>query len=164
MRQGSNSCAIWNRASPPGALVLVALLLVLGSSLAPDALDAHGLQPIQVVESFHAALEEQEKEKALELLLPDATIFEGGIAETVEQYAAHHLMGDMAFAAATKGELLEQSKQVVGDVAWVMTRSHRSGTFRDREIDSIGVETVVLRHVEAGWRIAHIHWSSRRRE
>ena len=79
----------------------------------------------------------------------------------MEQYSSHHLMGDMAFSSAIETEILEQTKKIVGDVAWVMTRSRRTGTYREREINSIGVETVVLHHVKAGWRIAHIHWSSR---
>ena len=66
----------------------------------------------------------------------------------------------MAFSQATSREILEQSDQTVEDVAWVMTRSRTMGSFKDREIDSKGVETVVLQHVKDGWRIAHIHWSS----
>jgi hypothetical protein len=103
----------------------------------------------------------QDQEKALGLLLPDAQIFESGGAETVEHYAAHHLGADMAFSAATEREVVEQSKKIVGDVAWVITSTRTTGSFRDKPIDSLGVETMVLQHVEAGWRIAHIHWSSR---
>lgn len=135
--------------------------LILGLVLATGAY-AHGPQPLQVVTDFHAALKAQEKDKALELLLPDALIYESGGAETVEQYGSHHLLGDMAFSAATEREILEQTKQIVDDIAWVMTRSRTTGTYKDKEIDSIGVETVVLHHVKEGWRIAHIHWSSRR--
>ena len=134
---------------------------VLFFSIAPAGVWAHGAQPVQVVANFHAALTAQEKEKALELLLPDAVIYESGGAETVEEYGSHHLLGDMAFSAATQREILEQTKQVVDNVAWVMTRSRTTGSYKDREIDSTGVETVVLHHVKAGWRIAHIHWSSR---
>jgi hypothetical protein len=101
-----------------------------------------------------------DREAALELLLPEALIFEAGRGQTVEEYAAHHLASDMAFSQATSREILEQSDQTVDNVAWVMTRARTTGTFEDREIDSTGVETFVLQHVKAGWRIAHIHWSS----
>lgn len=137
----------------------ITIIVLLATS--PTASWAHGPQPHQVVADFHEALEKQDKEKVLELLLPDASIFESGGAETVEQYSSGHMMGDMAFSAAVASEVLEQSKQVVGDVAWVLTKTRRTGTYKDKEIDSIGVETVVLHHVKAGWRIAHIHWSSR---
>lgn len=49
------------------------------------------------------------------------------------------------------------------DAAWVLTRSETSGTFRGKEIDLLGAESVLLRRGEHGWRIVHIHWSSRPR-
>ena len=121
---------------------------------------AHGPKPIGIVTAFHAAMDSGDREAALELLLPEALIFEAGRGQTVEEYAAHHLASDMAFSQATSREILEQSDQTVDNVAWVMTRARTTGTFEDREIDSTGVETFVLQHVKAGWRIAHIHWSS----
>ena len=122
---------------------------------------AHGPKPTGIVTAFHEAMESGDRDAALELLLPEALIFEGGRAETVEEYAAHHLVADMALSQATSREILEQSDQTVGDVvAWVMTRTRTTGSFKERKIDSTGVETVVLQHVKAGWRIAHIHWSS----
>ncbi len=33
------------------------------------------------------------------------------------------------------------------------------GTFRDREIDVHGTETIVLQGTQEGWQILHIHWS-----
>ena len=124
---------------------------------------AHGPKPIGIVSAFHAAMESGDREAALELLLPEALIFEAGHSETVEEYAAHHLAADIAFSQATSREILEQSDRTVENVAWVMIRSRTTGSFKDREIDSKGVETVVLQHVKDGWRIAHIHWSSVRK-
>ena len=121
---------------------------------------AHGPKPTGIVTAFHEALESGDRDAALELLLPEALIFEGGHSETVDEYAAKHLAADMAFSQATSREILEQSDQMVGEAAWVVTRSRTSGTFKERKIDATGVETVVLQHVRAGWRIAHIHWSS----
>jgi len=121
---------------------------------------AHGPKPLGIVVAFHAALESGDREAALELLLPEAMVFEGGRGQTVEEYASHHLASDIRFSQATSREILEQSDQTVGEVAWVTTRSRRTGSVEERAIDSMGVETVVLQHVKAGWRIAHIHWSS----
>lgn len=128
--------------------------------LAAAPVSAHGPKPLGIVSAFHAAMESGDREAALELLLPEALIFESGRGQTVEEYAAHHLAADIAFSQATTREILEQSDQTVEDVAWVLTRSRTTGNFKDREIDSTGVETFVLQHVKAGWRIAHIHWSS----
>lgn len=121
---------------------------------------AHGPKPADIVTAFHEALKSGDREAALELLLPETLILESGHLQTVTEYAEHHLTSDIEMSKATSFEVLEQSMQTVEDVAWVVTRSRRTGTFKERKIDSTGVETMVLHHVKAGWRIAHIHWSS----
>ena len=121
---------------------------------------AHGPKPAGIVTAFHEALKSGDREAALELLLPETLILESGHLQTVTEYAEHHLASDIAMSQATSFEVLEQSEQTVGDVAWIVTRSRRTGSFSEREIDSMTVETVVLHHVKTGWRIAHIHWSS----
>lgn len=134
--------------------------------LAPMGLFAHpGRQaPAQTVAAFHEALASGDRDKALELLDPAVTIFESGGAElSRDEYASHHLGGDMEFSAATTHTIVQQNAGEAGDVGWVLTRSETRGIFRDREIDALGVETVLLRRDEHGWRIVHIHWSSRPR-
>ncbi len=134
--------------------------------LYPMGLFAHeGHQtPARTVAAFHEALASGNRERALELLDPAVTIFESGGAElSRDEYASHHLGGDMEFSAATTQTIVEQNEGEAGDVGWVLTRSETRGTFRDREIDALGVETVLLRRDEHGWRIVHIHWSSRSR-
>ena len=136
-------------------------ILCVGLVLAATApVAAHGPKPTGIVTAFHEALKSGDREATLELLLPETLILEAGRAQTVEEYAAHHLAADMAFSQATSREILEQHDQTVEDVAWVVTRSRTTGSFKESEVDSTGVETVVLHHVKAGWRIAHIHWSS----
>jgi ketosteroid isomerase-like protein len=138
----------------------VAILFILLAGLSPMTAWAHGATPTQVVENFHKALVAGDGEAALALLLPDATIYEQGASQTKEEYASHHLAADMAFASAVEREVVDQSKKEVGDVTWITTRTHTTGTYKDKTIDSRGVETVVLQHVKEGWRIAHVHWSS----
>ena len=135
--------------------------LCVGMAVAGTApVATHGPKPLGIVAAFHEALKSGDREAALELLLPETLILEAGRAQTVEEYAEHHLAADMAFSQATSREILEQSDQTVEGVAWVVTRSRTTGSFKEREVDSTGVETVVLHHVKAGWRIAHVHWSS----
>ena len=98
---------------------------------------AHGPKPVGIVAAFHEAMESGDRDAALELLLPEALIFESGHSESVEKYAASHLAADMAFSQATSREILEHSDQMVGEVAWVITRSRTTGTFKERTIDSI---------------------------
>jgi ketosteroid isomerase-like protein len=46
----------------------------------------------------------------------------------------------------------------------VLTLSETSGTFRGKEVSSRNAETLFLEKRADGWRIVHIHWSSRRKE
>ena len=140
---------------------LLALLLISGALPLAAAEDVPHIAT-ETVKRFHEALAAQNEEAVLELLAPDVLIFESGGAEfSREEYAGHHLGADMEFSAATAREITGQQAGQDGEVAWVLTRSSTAGTFRDKEINARGVETMLLRHSADGWRIIHIHWSSR---
>lgn len=115
------------------------------------------------VAAFHAALRAGDSIAALALLAPEATILEAGGAETVAEYRAGHLPSDIEFARATTGEPGALAVRVRGDVAWVTSTSRVRGQFRGRAIDSDSAELMVLVREGGNWRIAAIHWSSRRR-
>ena len=117
------------------------------------------------VTAFHRALASQDKEAVLALLTPEVVIFESGGAELSRaEYASHHLGADMKFSAATTRRVEAQRAGREEDAAWVLTRTTTTGTFRDKEIDAKGVETMLLKHTPDGWKIFHIHWSSRSNE
>ena len=140
--------------------------LLLLSLVTPMSLMAHEGHdtPVQTVAIFHEALASGDKEKVLEVLDPDVVIFESGGAElSRDDYASHHLGADMEFSAATNRTIIDQTEGEAGDAGWVLTRSETRGTFREKDIDILGVETVFLRRGEHGWRIVHLHWSSRSR-
>jgi ketosteroid isomerase-like protein len=115
----------------------------------------------QVVERFHAALEAGDSVAALRLLKDDGIILESGAVETKQEYRAHHLPGDIAFARAVRREAGPIRVVVRDDVAWATSTSTMRGTYRDRPVNSQSVELMVLERTSAGWRIAAIHWSSR---
>jgi len=136
------------------------LLAILLLGIAAPALSAD--DPAATVDAFHAALAAGDRDAALALLAEDLTVFESGWAErTREEYAGHHLGADMEFSAATAREIVARSSGEAEDAAWVLTETRTTGTFRDREIASLGLETMVLRRTEGSWRIVHIHWSAR---
>ncbi len=117
---------------------------------------------LEVVEAFHAALAAQDSDAVLDLLTEDVRIFEsGGVESSREEYASHHLGADMKFSAATTREIVDRRGAVHGEIAWVLATSRTRGQYGDREIDAKGTETILLRQTPAGWRIFHIHWSSR---
>jgi len=123
---------------------------------------AQDTTPTAAVDAFHVALAAGDSMKALGLLAPDVVIFESGGAEmSRDEYRSHHLPADIEFATSTAREVTDRRVEAASDVAIVLTRSVTKGMFRDREIDSRGAETMILRRTGEGWRISHIHWSAR---
>lgn len=117
---------------------------------------------VAVVDAFHAALVSGDSEAVLALMTEDVMILEeGGAERSRDEYAGHHLPADMNFAAATTTEVTRRAAWVEGDVAWVLTESRTIGSFNDRTVNSLSAETMILHRGADGWRIRHIHWSSR---
>ena len=142
------------------------LLLAFCFLLRPILLSAEDepSSPQDTVAAFHAVLSSGNRDAALALLDPEVLIFESGGAElSRDEYASHHLSSDMEFSGATARTIVDQRSGGVDDVAWVLTRTETSGSIRDKTINARGVETMLLRRTAHGWRIVHIHWSSRSR-
>lgn len=145
-------------------LICCAALPMLAASPVFAQTDTRGAQEGEVrnaVESYARALASGDSLAALELLHADVTINEGGHAETLEQYRSGHLRSDIAFAAAVPRTTISDSVLISGDVALYTSEYRARGRFRGRDIDSHGAETMVLLRTAEGWRIRHIHWSSR---
>jgi ketosteroid isomerase-like protein len=120
-------------------------------------------QVATLVSGFHQALERGDSSAALALLSPDVAIVESGTVDSLADYRSHHLPADIAFARAIKAARQPRGVTVVGDVAYSVATSATKGTFGDRAVDTLGAELIVARRVDGQWRIAAIHWSSRRR-
>ena len=138
--------------------LLLACVLTLSPAAHPDS-----AQVAETVQRYHAALAKGDSAAALALLLDDAVILEAGGLETKPEYRSHHLASDIAFARAVTSERGPVNVRVVGDVAWAITTSTTTGTYRERAVDAQGAELMVLVRTRAGWKIAAIHWSSRAR-
>lgn len=117
-----------------------------------------------VVDAYHVALATGQGDAALALLTEDAIVLEGGGVETKAQYADHHLPADMAFAQAVPRKRGDVHVSGRGEVAWAWSTSEAEGTYRDRDINSVAAELMVLVKTEDGWKISAIHWSSRSRQ
>ena len=116
-----------------------------------------------VVDRFHRALATGDSATAMSLLAPGAVVLESGGLESRDEYRAHHLPADIAFARAIASQRAPLNVHVRGDVAWAYSTSTTQGTYRDRSINSAGAELMVLERRADGWRITAIHWSSRTR-
>lgn len=144
------------------ALQLVLLFLV--PAVHPAQTDSPDSAAVaQAVTDYHAALARGDSAAALALLAPDAVILESGGLESRDEYRAHHLPADIGFARAVPSRRGPIRVTLAGDVAWAVSSSETTGTFRDRAINSTGVELMVLSRTPEGWRIRAIHWSSRSR-
>lgn len=126
-------------------------------AVAPEAADAAA-----AVDAFHAALKAGDTVAALGLMAPEVMIFEEGYAErSRDEYASHHLGSDAAFAASSEAVVERRSGWADGDVAWITSEGRTTGQFNGRPVDRLSAETMVLKRHADGWRIHHIHWSSR---
>ena len=115
-----------------------------------------------VVDAFHTTLAGGDT-AATAAFLPDAlVVFEGGEAERSKaEYAGHHLPADAMFAKTVGSQLTRRNGGASGELAWVASEGRTQGRYRDRDIDRITTETMVLRRVSGVWKIVHVHWSSR---
>jgi hypothetical protein len=115
------------------------------------------------VAAFHQALTAGKTEDAKALLSPTIQIFESGYVErSRDEYAGHHLPGDIAFAKSTGQTVLKQTERVEGSIAVVMRETETKGKFKGADVHSFGTETAVLEKQGDRWLIAHVHWSSRK--
>ena len=154
------------------ALVLSLALISATPALAQDHAHGHGhatgslaaeaTEAAAAVDAFHAVLKAGDTTGALTLLAGDVMIFEeGGAERSREEYASHHLGSDAAFAAASEATVARRSGWADGDIAWITSEGRTTGQFNGRAVDRLTAETMVLKRHADGWRIHHIHWSSR---
>lgn len=138
-----------------------AFALVLLSAM-PSAFGGDSTDPLATAKAFSAALMAKDEATVKTLLAPDVLIYESGGQETSrDEYAGHHMKGDMEFMANAKVQVLDSKHDVGQDRAWVATRSRITAKLKDKSIDVFSTETLVLKRTPEGWRIVHIQWSSR---
>jgi ketosteroid isomerase-like protein len=118
---------------------------------------------IRTTSQFHSALKRGDTATIRKLLARDLLVLEGGEVETREQYLANHLAADIEFAKAVRETRTPVSYTREGNVAWLVSTSTASGSFRGRDINSVGAELLILSRTNSGWQIRAIHWSSARR-
>lgn len=115
----------------------------------------------RAVDAFQAALARGDGQAALAFLADDVLILEGGgVERSKTEYAAHHLAADMAFTKAVPGRTTRRAGAAVGDIAWIASEGRTTGRYKDKSVDRVTAETIVLRRNGSGWLITHIHGSS----
>jgi ketosteroid isomerase-like protein len=117
---------------------------------------------VAVTEQFNTALSSGDLRTVEILLAPDVLILESGGAErSREEYMSHHAASDAAFLKGAHRQLRHQRARTAGAFAWVGTESELHTQKNGKPLTVLSVETMVLTRTADGWRIVHIHWSSR---
>ncbi|MEX5747657.1 DUF4440 domain-containing protein [Massilia sp. X63] len=139
----------------PALVLSAALVAVSSASLAAS--------PKETLAAFHDALTSGDKAKAISLLSPDIAIYESGYVErSRDEYASHHLGGDMEFAKNSARKVLKQTERVDGNTAVVWEETETTGTSKGKPVHVFGTGTAVLEKKGDTWSIVHVHWSSRK--
>ncbi|MGH8134726.1 MAG: c-type cytochrome [Steroidobacteraceae bacterium] len=124
----------------------------------PDAARAAA----ETVDRFYAALSAGELDRAGAELDRNVIILESGGGEhSAAEYLGHHAREDAEFLKTVQQKLLSRTAGVSGDFAWVASESELRAQQGGKPKTILSTETMVLRTTDAGWKIVHIHWSSR---
>lgn len=117
---------------------------------------------VAVVERFGKALAAADFRTVETLLAPDVLILESGGAErSRDEYLGHHAKSDAKFLAGARSTLQRRRARIDGDLAWVGSEGELHATSKGQPVALLNTETMVLRRTADGWRIVHVHWSSR---
>jgi ketosteroid isomerase-like protein len=135
------------QASTPGPIL----------SIAPAAADA-----VQTVNSFMTALIKGDMTAAGQYLDPGVIVVANGVIYgSREQYLSVAARGDGAFLRAAQRQLLRRWATGGGNFATVISEKVLRVARGERVAPRLNSETMLLAHTDAGWKIVHIHWSSR---
>jgi hypothetical protein len=124
---------------------------------------AHAAQAAAAtVDKFFSALSAGDLEKAGAQLDPNVIILESGGAEhSAAEYLGGHAKGDAEFLKGTRHVLLRRTGRASGGLAWLASESELHAVKDGKPATIASTETMVLQFVHDGWKIVHIHWSSR---
>ena len=148
------------------ATILVACLLLQGVARAEPRIDVpdSAQAAAATVDRFFAALSAGNIDAAALELDADVIILESGGAEhSAAEYLGGHAGYDAEFLGTARQSLGRRTARANGDLAWVATESELQAQQDGKPQTIASTETMVLRSTEAGWKIVHIHWSSRTR-
>ncbi len=125
-------------------------------------IDPAAVGAVTVVDAFSAAIKAVKIDDAAKLLDPHVLILEsGGSERSRDEYLRVHAIADAAFMQTAQQQLRYRQAQAFGEIAWVGTESAMRITKSGKTSILLSTETMVLKKTSDGWKIVHIHWSSR---
>lgn len=149
-----------------GSLALAGAAAAHEKSPAPapsvPAVESNAAPAIAVADRFSKALQTGDLDTVGTLLAEDVLILENGGAERSRgEYLGHHAISDAAFLKDAHVQRVRQTARVEGALAWIGTESEIHASKDGQAVTLLSTETLILRESAEGWRIVHIHWSSR---
>ncbi len=147
-----------------------AVLVLLAGSWSPLGAQDHsahtvGPTPTAVARAYFEAMDQKDLDAAEALFAESSSIFEsGGVEGAWEHYRAHHIGAELDAFKTFETTLGEAEEELSADrsmamVAWPI--EYHIVLNDGREIDSKGTVTFILLHQAGGFKIRHMHWSSR---
>ena len=124
---------------------------------------ADSIAAVAAVAQFQTALAAADSIAAVSLLADDVLIVESGHIQTRAEYLGGHLGADMKASQGPKGVRTVITVSVIGDAAYVVSKTVTPPTSTPGSTGSELAELMVLSKTSAGWKIRAVHWSSRRR-
>lgn len=117
---------------------------------------------VAVTNAFGEALAAADFEQVEALLDPAVIILEtGGAERSRTEYLSHHARSDAKFLAGSHSALSRRIARSDGDTVWVASESELHANNDGKPMTLLSTETMVLNNTPTGWKIVHIHWSSR---
>lgn len=119
-------------------------------------------EPVRVVDAFSAAIKAVKLKEAGDMLDPKVLILESGSSErSRDEYLGGHAIADAAFMQNAQMQLRYRQARVDGNMAWVASEGLLQASKDGKPLAMLSTETMLLRKGAQGWKIVHIHWSSR---
>ena len=142
--------------------VVVGMLL---AAAAPHAQPDVESSIVAWMSAFDEAFVAKDLTRLAVLYHPDVTIFEGGgTNHGWADYRDHHLGPELqGFADLHFSHTNVRVHLLSPDTAYVTSEYALKARVKDRDVETGGLETLVLVKSDGGWRIRHSHTSARRR-
>ncbi|MDP9198769.1 MAG: nuclear transport factor 2 family protein [Pseudomonadota bacterium] len=117
---------------------------------------------VATVDRFFAALSAGDLVRAGAELDPDLIVLESGGGEySAAEYLGGHARHDAEFLKDAELAPARRIARISGDLAWVASAGELRVQKEGESATYASAETMVLRSTADGWKIVHIHWSSR---
>lgn len=118
--------------------------------------------PAAVADALKTALKAGDADAVDALLADNVLILEGGHAQTSKaDYMGGHMKSDMAFLPNIEIELLSREVGQSGDLAWVVSHTRSTGSYKDKRVDITSREFLLLRRQGETWKIGLIEWADK---